>query len=136
MKKNNIRTVPVVDEDERLIGIVTLADVTNKYMDAIDNNTIASTKTSLRSIVETLNGKLICGFKETFSTSGRVVVAVAESDELKRFIEVGYIITAAEEIFNQEFKEYYLANHKIGIGQIISQIMKNWIKKEKILQLI
>jgi manganese-dependent inorganic pyrophosphatase len=48
MKKNNIKTIPVVNDQERLLGIVTLSDITNKYMDALDNNTIASTKTTFK----------------------------------------------------------------------------------------
>ncbi len=92
MKKNNIKTIPVVDDYERLLGVVTLSDITNKYMDALDNNTIASTKTSLRNIVETLNAKLICGSQEVFNTSGKVVVAATNVEELESFIEQGDIV--------------------------------------------
>lgn len=102
MKKNNIKTIPVVDEYERLLGVVTLSDITNKYMDALDNNTIASTKTSLRNIVETLNAKLICGSQEAFNTSGKVVVAATNSEDLESFIEQGDIVITG----NQEDLQY------------------------------
>lgn len=95
MKKNNIKTIPVVDDYERLLGVVTLSDITNKYMDALDNNTIASTKTSLRNIVETLNAKLICGCQEAFNTSGKVVVAATNPEDLSGFIEQGDIVITA-----------------------------------------
>lgn len=101
MKKNNIKTIPVVDENERLLGVVTLSDITNKYMDAMDNNTIASTKTSLRNIVETLNAKLVCGTQEDFKTTGKVVVAAASPDELKSFIEKGDIVITGNRLDSQ-----------------------------------
>ena len=98
MKKNNIKTIPVVDDYERLLGVVTLSDITNKYMDALDNNTIASTKTSLRNIVETLNAKLLCGSQEAFHTSGKVVVAATNPEDLSGFIELGDIVITANRI--------------------------------------
>ena len=94
MRKNNISTIAVVDENERLLGIVTLSNITNKYMDAMDNNTIASTKTSLRNIVETLNARLVCGTQEEFETTGKVVVAASHPNDMKPFIEKGDIVIA------------------------------------------
>ncbi|NBJ14209.1 MAG: putative manganese-dependent inorganic diphosphatase [Dehalobacter sp. 4CP] len=92
MKKNNIKTIPVIDDHERLLGIVTLSDITNNYMDALDNNTIASTRTTLRNIAETLNATLICGSQEDFETTGKVVVAAVEPDDLHSFVEPGDIV--------------------------------------------
>ncbi len=101
MKKNNIQTIPVVDDQERLLGIVTLSDITNKYMDALDNFTIASTKTTLRNIVETLNAKLIYGSQESFRTSGKVVIAAASPEDLPAFIEEGDIVITGTRLDNQ-----------------------------------
>jgi manganese-dependent inorganic pyrophosphatase len=101
MRKNNIHTIPVIDDNERLLGVVTLSDITNKYMDAMDNNTIASTKTSLRNIVETLNAKLVCGTQEEFETTGRVIVAATHPDELATFIENGDIVITGNRVDSQ-----------------------------------
>ena len=92
MKKNNIKTLPVVDENERLIGIVTPSDITNKYMDALENNIIAASKTPLRNIVETLNAKIVCGSQKDFKTSGKVVVAALTPEQSKSFIDKGDIV--------------------------------------------
>jgi len=101
MRKYNIHTIPVIDDSERLLGIVTLSDITNKYMDAMDNNTIASTNTSLRNIVETLNAKLVCGTQEDFKTTGKVIVAAAHPDELCAFIEKGDIVITGNRVDSQ-----------------------------------
>jgi manganese-dependent inorganic pyrophosphatase len=75
MKRNNVKTLPVADDYERLLGIATLSDITTKYMDTLENNIISASKTPLRNIIETLNGKIVCVTQEDFKTSGNVVVA-------------------------------------------------------------
>lgn len=92
MKKNNIKALPIVDANEHLMGIVTLSDITGRYMDAWENNSIVSSRTPLKNIVETLNGELICGTQEDFRTSGKVVIATLSPDELTSFIDEGDIV--------------------------------------------
>lgn len=107
MKRNNIKTIPVVDEHEKLLGIVTVSDITNKYMDAMDNNIIASTRTTLRNIVETLNAKLLCGSQDDFKTTGKVVVAAVEPEDLESYVENGdIVITGNREDIQLKALEY------------------------------
>lgn len=94
MKKNNVKNLPVVDEHERLKGVVTLSNITEKYMDALDNNTIASSRTTLRNIVETLNARLVCGNQESFKTTGKVVVTAMNPEEMGSYLEQGDIAIA------------------------------------------
>ncbi len=101
MKRNNVKTLPVVDENEKLLGVVTLSDITNKYMDAIDNNTIASSNTDLRNIVDTLSAKLITGSQEEFKTSGKIVVASMNSEDLDKYIETGDIVITGNRVDSQ-----------------------------------
>lgn len=91
MKKNNLKSLPVVDEGERLRGVVTLSDITAKYMDALDNNTIASSNTSLDNIVETLSAKLVYGSQSDFKTTGKIVVTAMNPEDMGSYIEPGDI---------------------------------------------
>ncbi len=92
MKKNNVKTLPVVDDSERLLGIATLSDVTTKYMDTLENNIISASKTPLRNIIETLNAKIVHGKQEDFKTSGNVVVAAMSPEQMKPYINRGDIV--------------------------------------------
>jgi manganese-dependent inorganic pyrophosphatase len=92
MKKNNIRVIPVADENGRLLGIVTLSDITNRFMDTLENNVIASSNTPLRNIVETLNAELICGSQQDLNITGKVVIAAMTPDGMEPFIEKGDIV--------------------------------------------
>lgn len=92
MRKKNKKTLPVVDEHERLLSVVTLSDLTAKYMDALENNSIAASNTTLRNVVETLNAKLLCGTQEDFLTTGKVMVAAIAPEEMHTCIEKGDIV--------------------------------------------
>lgn len=94
MKRNNVKTLPVVDDNGRLLGVVTLSDITNKYMDALDNNTIATSKTTLGNIVETLNARLIWGSQQDFATSGKILIAAMNADEMSPHVESGDVVIA------------------------------------------
>ncbi|MCX7902933.1 MAG: putative manganese-dependent inorganic diphosphatase [Caloramator sp.] len=89
MKKNNVKTLAVIDENEKFLGLVTLSNITSKYMDTLENNII---KTPLRNILETLNAKLILGDEAKFNSNGKIVVAALTPDSMKPFIEQGDIV--------------------------------------------
>lgn len=94
MKKTNLKSLPVVDDHEKLIGVVTLSDITEKYMDAVDNNIIAASKTPLQNIADTLNAKIISGGQSDYDTNGKVLILAAEPSQLDAFIEKGDIVIA------------------------------------------
>jgi manganese-dependent inorganic pyrophosphatase len=92
MNRNNIKTLPVVDENGRFLGLVTLSDITEKYMDIAEDNIIANSNTPLHNIVDTLKGQVVQGSEEDFRTSGRVVIAAAPPEEMVPFIQSGDIV--------------------------------------------
>lgn len=92
MKKNNFKSLPVVDENDRLLGMVTLSDIAGKYMDALEENLLSSSHTPLDNIVETLNAQLLCGSHDSFQTTGRVLIASNTPDVMEPHIERGDIV--------------------------------------------
>lgn len=92
MKRNNVKVLPVVDENEKFIGIVTLSDLTGSYMDTVENSSFLLTKTPLINIVETLNAEIETGEDMDFSKAGKVVVAAMTPDAMEGFIEKGDIV--------------------------------------------
>lgn len=47
MEKSNIRTLPIVDDAQKLLGLVSLTNITDKYMDAFDYASISACGTKL-----------------------------------------------------------------------------------------
>lgn len=92
MQKNNVKVLPVCDEEEKLLGIVTLSDITRNYLDTMENSILAVSHTALSTIIETLNAKLLIGNSDEFKTSGKVGIAAMTCDCMEPFIEAGDII--------------------------------------------
>ena len=87
MKKNNLKTLPVIDDGERLIGLVTISDITSKYMDTLETSIISSSNTPLRNIVETLNARILYGSQDMFVANGNVIAGAMAPDNMEQFLE-------------------------------------------------
>ncbi len=92
MQKNNIKVLPVADINGKLLGVITLTDITTSYLDAMDNSILAASNTPLGNIIDTLNARLICGDEDKFKANGKVVVAAMTADEMEPFVEKGDIV--------------------------------------------
>ncbi len=77
MNENKLRTLPIVDDDNRLIGVITMKDIAMSLIN-IDQKTLA---TSLSNIVSTLNAKIITIFDEIID--GEIIVAAFYTETLR-----------------------------------------------------
>ncbi|AEF93850.1 Inorganic diphosphatase [Desulfotomaculum nigrificans CO-1-SRB] len=68
MEQDNLRTLPIVDEEQRLLGIVTMKDIAMELV----KGDFYKLKTSISNIVKDLDGKLLVG--EDFTVEGRISV--------------------------------------------------------------
>lgn len=91
MRTNNVKVLPVVDDTEKLIGVVTLSNITHRFMDAMEESTLAAGQTSLDDIAMTLNGQVLVG-GTNFRSTGRIQVAASSLGDLKTILEPGDIL--------------------------------------------
>lgn len=92
MKQNNVKTLPVVDEENHLHGLVTVSDIANKYLDTIETNVIGKQNTSMQNIADTINAKIINGSNEMLTDSGKVIIVAMQKEEMAPFVEKGDIV--------------------------------------------
>ena len=78
MNENKLRTLPIVDEENYLCGIITMKDIAMSLINTDQQHLC----TSYDNIVETLLGKSILKFDEIIS--GNVIVAAFEEKTLRR----------------------------------------------------
>jgi manganese-dependent inorganic pyrophosphatase len=95
MKENSQKALPVVDSSGRLIGLVTLSDLTRNYMDASDNMLLANSKTSFYNIIEALEAKVITGKAQKRFVTGRAIVAAQHHLKIKEYVEKGDVVIAS-----------------------------------------
>lgn len=113
MQKNNIKVLPVADIDGKLLGIITLSDITSSYLDALENNILSASNTPLRNITDTLNARLVCGDEDLFRAAGKVVIAAMAPDDMTPFVEKGDIVIIGNR------KDSQLKSIDIGVSCII-----------------
>lgn len=92
MKKENMKTIPVVDNEGRFEGVVSLSDLTSSYMDIWNNYILGKSSTSFENILDTLSGKTILHNKSITQYKGKIVVTAMEPESAKSLIEEGDII--------------------------------------------
>lgn len=92
MKKQNLKTLPVVNSSGQLIGICTLSDLTNNYMDVSINNLFSQSKTSVKNVIETISGKLINNQTSDLADTNKIIVAAMELSEVEKRIETDDIV--------------------------------------------
>lgn len=83
MKKNNLNTLPVVDEDERLQGLVTVSDIIHNYIDVWDNTVIGKSNTSVDNIIDTLSGLPVNIPKEKTKEMGSISIIAMDIESIK-----------------------------------------------------
>ncbi|WP_127836364.1 putative manganese-dependent inorganic diphosphatase [Clostridium prolinivorans] len=91
MKKNNSKTLPVVDENDCLIGVTTISNLFSSFMDIWDNDILAKSNTKLENIVDTLSAKYIYVHDENLKLEGKIVTAAMNPESTKSIIEKGDI---------------------------------------------
>ncbi|HEX3076875.1 MAG TPA: putative manganese-dependent inorganic diphosphatase, partial [Lachnospiraceae bacterium] len=92
MIENNVVTLPVVESDDRLTGIITIGDITKSYMNVYDNKILTSAKTPIVNIIDTLQGELIAGDERDSLEEGKVLIAAANPDFMESYIEENDIV--------------------------------------------
>ena len=92
MEQTNMRTLPIVDDAQKLLGLVSITNITDKYMDVFDYTCISSCGTRIDNILETINGEITAGDRHNFKLTGKIVVAACMPDSYGDYIEKGDIV--------------------------------------------
>ena len=90
MQDVGVETVPVVRK-KKLVGLVTLKDIAGAYLDE-DNRGLARAHTTVKNIIETIDGKLIVGDIKDVCPDGKVLVAASAPEVMESFIEKNDIV--------------------------------------------
>lgn len=92
MRAIQAHTLPIVDKNGKLEGVITIGDIAKSYMEIYDNKIISEAKTPYQNIIETLNGEMIVGDASGVVTEGKMLIAAANPDLMESYIEKGDIV--------------------------------------------
>ncbi len=92
MTRDNVVTLPIVNNGNELIGLITISDIAKSYMDIYDSKIISKAKTPYLNILETLEGQMIVGDENACLENGKVLIAAANPDLMESYIEMDDIV--------------------------------------------
>jgi len=92
MGKSNVMTLPIVDEQNHLEGLITIGDIAKSHMDVYDSCILSTAQTPYSNIIETLEGEMIVGDSKSYLSEGKVLIAAANPDLMENYIEKGDIV--------------------------------------------
>lgn len=99
IQKNNISSLPVVDDDDNLIGIVSLSNIASTYMEIWDDSIIGRSNTSFENILEVLKGKVLYRPDKAREFTGKMAVKAIKNQDL---ISEGDIVIVGDDVKDQE----------------------------------
>jgi manganese-dependent inorganic pyrophosphatase len=88
MMKHNARTVNIVDESGKFIGLATLGDIAKAYLES--SGDFSKFKVPMQNILKTLDGKAILMNDDFFS--GNIVVAAMQAGDVKKRLRKGDLL--------------------------------------------
>lgn len=91
MRDKNIKTLPVADENDHLLGVLAVSNLTSCYMDIWDNRILAKSNTTLDNIIDTLSAKVSYINENLTTFPGKIVVSAMQPDTMTGHIEEGDI---------------------------------------------
>ncbi|WP_195987288.1 putative manganese-dependent inorganic diphosphatase [Clostridium sp. D53t1_180928_C8] len=91
MRDKNIKTLPVADESDHLLGVLAVANLTSCYMDIWDNRILAKSNTTLDNIIDTLSAKVSYVNEDRKCFPGKIAVTAMQPDTMSEHIEEGDI---------------------------------------------
>lgn len=87
MKNLDVVTLPVVNNRNKLEGIIVTGDIAMSYMDVYDNSILSTARTQYKNMVETIDGKIVTGNDHGYFIRGKVVVATGSAEITKSVLE-------------------------------------------------
>ena len=88
MKTENVFTLAITDERNRLKGLVTTNDIAKSYMDENDSAIVSVAKTPYKNILKTLEAEMVVGDENAALDQGKVIIAAANPDVMEQYINV------------------------------------------------
>lgn len=96
MKKNNVKTLSVVDDNSKLKGIVSVSNLTSTYMDIWDNTILAKSNTKIENILDTLSAKSIYLNAPDPIFPGKIVIAAMLPSSAEEHIDAGDVVICGD----------------------------------------
>jgi len=92
MRDQELDTLCIVDQDQDLLGVITVKDVATANMGGTDPYTLQTAKTSYRNIIDILDGTVLVGDVTDKTVEGRIIIGAGSVEQMERAISPGDVV--------------------------------------------
>ncbi|MBP2635736.1 MAG: Cobalt-dependent inorganic pyrophosphatase [Firmicutes bacterium] len=92
IKEHKVKSIPVVESDNSVVGIVTVGDLAERYVNELGMQDLRETGVAYAGILRCLNGSLVCGGELSKRIEGSVKIAASRSQTMGKVIKPGDIV--------------------------------------------
>ncbi len=96
LQENNLRSVPVTDDEGRMVGIVTVSDLAQRYFEELNMQDLGESSVSLKAIVDIIEGEIVVDSDENSPVKGKVHIAAGSKTTIKKWVSQGDIVLVGE----------------------------------------
>lgn len=97
MKNSGVRALPVVDDGDRVSGIVGLKDIANHYMESAGFSDLSHAPISLDILIKTLDGRVISNSKRVELLTGKIHTASMQKGTILNRVRPGDVVIIGDQ---------------------------------------
>ncbi|MCR4801494.1 MAG: putative manganese-dependent inorganic diphosphatase [Lachnospiraceae bacterium] len=101
MDNETLSTLPIVDDEHKLVGLISVADIAKSYMDVYDCEIISKAKTTYKNLLEVLEGTMIVGDENGCVEQGKVLIGAANPEMMENYVDEGDIVIVGDRYESQ-----------------------------------
>jgi len=113
MIQHNVKSIPIVESDSTLVGMVSVGDLAKRYFNELEMQNLSEAGVDYAGMLRTLKGELVCGQELERKVSGKVRIAAARTKTMLRIIRPGDVVLVGDRKTSQ------LAVIELGIACLI-----------------
>ena len=96
MQQNNLRSVPVTDDEGRMVGIVTVSDLAQRYFEELNMQNLGEADVDLKAIIEIIEGEVVVDGDADAIVHGKVYIAAGSKATIKKWVSEGDVVLVGE----------------------------------------
>lgn len=96
MRQHEVKSVPVIDENNALQGIVSVSDLAKRYFDELEMQDLSEAGVDLRAILRVLDGISVQGGNLEQKVTGKVRIAAGSAITIQTVIQDGDVVLVGD----------------------------------------
>jgi len=95
LRRHQVKSVPVVEADNTLVGIVSVGDLAELYFDELDLQDLSAAGVTFEGVLKAIDGKLLCGDNLQRPIEGKVRIAAARTLTFAKYLQPQDVVLVA-----------------------------------------